>query len=143
MFLDHEEWTLITSAMHVIIGMLEGLVQLRTPNNGGRSIVVMPLVVIQADVGSNPIVHPNFRIGSSVVEQLVEAQRGGGSIPSRCTKLCDYSNDGSCSGLKPQISRSDSEWSHQFCDTVGSIPMRCALRWLGIAIKFMLRSSIG
>ena len=116
MFLDHEEWTLITSAMHVIIGMLGLLGQLRTPNNGGRSIVVMPLVVIQADVGSNPIVHPKFCIGSSGVEQLVEAQRGGGSNPSRCTKLCDSSNDGSCSGLKPQIYRSDSDGSHQIYD---------------------------
>ena len=27
-------------------------------NNGGYSIVVMPLVVIQENVGSNPIIHP-------------------------------------------------------------------------------------
>ena len=46
----------------------------------------MPLPVKEADVGSNPIIHPKFRIGSSGVEQLVEAQRGGGSNPSRCTK---------------------------------------------------------
>ena len=116
MFLDHEEWTLITSAMHVIIGMLGLVGQLRTPNNGGRSIVVMPLVVIQADVGSNPIVHP---------------------------KQCNSGRDGSGAGLKSQILGFDSLGLHQFCDTVGSIPMRCALRWLGIAIKFMLRSSIG
>ncbi len=55
-------------------------------NNGGYSIVVMPLVVIQENVGSNPIIHPKQCTGSSGVEQLVEAQRVGSSNLSRCTK---------------------------------------------------------
>lgn len=82
----------------------------------------MPLPVKEADVGSNPIIHPKHEmlgfdsrravrfedptlklvgqhltkqcIGSSGVEQLVEAQRGGGSNPSRCTNfILDHYSD--------------------------------------------------
>ena len=49
----------------------------------------MPLPVKEADVGSNPIIHPKLRIGSSGVEQLVEAQRVPGSIPGGTTKRID------------------------------------------------------
>lgn len=103
MFLDHEEWTLITSAMHVIIGMLGLVGQLRTPNDGGCSLTVKPQVVILSDEGSIPFIHP---------------------------KQCNSGRDGSGAGLKSQILGFDSLGLHQFYDTVGSIPMRCALRWL-------------
>ena len=92
------------------------------PNNGECSIMVVPLVVIQESAGSTPVIHPKHEmlgfdsrravrfedptlklvvqhltkqcIGSSGVEQLVEAQRGGGSNPSRCTNfILDHYSD--------------------------------------------------
>jgi hypothetical protein len=56
-------------------------------NNGECSTMVVPLVVIQESAGSTPVIHPKQCTGSSGVEQLVEAQRVGGSNPSRCTKF--------------------------------------------------------